>query len=1010
MLIDHHLTSPKAICSSSDECSSSDDSSSSSDSSIESSSSDSDNPSSSNQVPAKKVNAPKSLPKRKIQPKRKINLSQPSRHNIAPPKLQSKLNISSSDKVPPKLSKPKTPLRSKSTTDYIAVKDIKRKRLRSKYQQWCDSRSNQSSNNKISVKPTFRQSIKNYPPIPGIIINKRSLFTMRTKKHSNHPTTRMKELSKKESVNSSICKKRKRKKIDSYNISHKTDQIPKQHKKKKLPVAIVDMSGETIKVTNVIAPDDETQKSKKSIPSPTLRLQKLSNSLQGIHNETDDTSHKSYSIPNTVVTTSIAEDTSTSKKSLTLSSIENSSCCKSPESNLYISGNRLELDLKTSSDRDIKRTIKNLVTTLQNRQHHDTSLNHTDPCVVRQYDLCMYEPPNSKCRRSWLRLNLKKFCNKSRSSEAGILLKKVLQWVDGCILERNIPSLPTIVDTMEILGINLKPEGRKDAYFLSTSLHHKFSVHLQNCIKYAIETSSDMDSHPRQKFVERWHPPPHWQPPTDWETPLSWQITNCVEESNTIDTNESTSLADESNCVEKKVPQMDCNLTTYEDATKLATKSPISASKNDIISDVSMTNSKSMKINEPVKNVCTKKTIEEVQNDNPDDSLRILTSKKILNENQSNKDCTASSLESKMFTEDSKLNFNSDDSSLLGQINVDETILNIQETNFTLDNIEDSTYSKELENHMTSCVEFSKLFNWSDVLKNQLCSHQVPPEFIQVLPKCYHTSKIPSLIKQNEVNDILMNLSRSQKIFFDNLQNEPRKNVITELENAASFSNDNEEIHDTDNSFDGELSKYTTFENPQPTLILSLEEIFKFLYHMSIYSMFDFGFQINDYNTQLWDTEKTTFLDKVFSTKSNKTVTKDQLVEQIREEPGDIFALNHCPLCPTNDEFCEQHKIDSIIRKQRSSIDNVNETINVYKPCFQKKYKNKDLYQHLYQKKEHCCLHHLLYKYIKEKFPKISWSIENSNGSKSRQNKCKKLNNQLSTSPNVSMTTYSLTR
>ena len=195
MLIDHHLASPKAICSSSDECSSSDDSSSSSDSSIESSSSDSDYLSSSNKVPAKKVYAPKSPTKRKI------DLSKPSRHNEAQPKLQSKSNISSSNKISPKLSKLKTPLRSKSTTDYIAVKDIKRKRLRSKYQEWCELRPNLSSIDKFSVKPTFRQSIENYPPIPDIMINKRSLFTMRVKKDSNYSTTQMKELSKKEAVN-----------------------------------------------------------------------------------------------------------------------------------------------------------------------------------------------------------------------------------------------------------------------------------------------------------------------------------------------------------------------------------------------------------------------------------------------------------------------------------------------------------------------------------------------------------------------------------------------------------------------------------------------------------------------------------------------------------------------------------------------------------------------------------------------------------------------------------------
>ena len=970
MLIDHHLASPKAICSSSDECSSSDDSSSSSDSSIESSSSDSDYLSSSNKVPAKKVYAPKSPTKRKI------DLSKPSRHNEAQPKLQSKSNISSSNKISPKLSKLKTPLRSKSTTDYIAVKDIKRKRLRSKYQQWCELRPNLSSIDKFSVKPTFRQSIENYPPIPDIMINKRSLFTMRVKKDSNYSTTQMKELSKKEAVNLSISKKRKRKKIDSYNkISHKTDPIPKYYKKKKLPIAIVDMSGETIKVTNVIAQDDETQKSKKSFLSPTLRLQKISNSLQSIHNEIDDTSHKSYSIPNTVVTTSIAEDTSTSKKSLTLSSIENSSCCKSPESTLYIAGNKLELDLKTSSDRDIKRTIKNLVSTLQTRKHQHTSLNHTDPRVVPQYELCMYEPPNSKCRRSWLRLNLKKFCNKSRSSEAGILLKKILQWVDGRILKRNIPSLSITFDTMEILGINLKPDGGKDAYFRSTSLHHKFSIQLQNSIKCAIETTSGVDSLLRQKFVERWHPPPHWQPPTDWEIPSSWQVINCSEESNIIDTNEKTTSSDKSNSD----------------------------------SDVSVTNSKSTTINEPLENVSSETHVEEVPNDNPDDNLNHPTSNKILNENDTNKDCTQSLFESKMFTEDCKFNFNSDDS-LLGHINVEKTILNIQETNFTLDIIENSTYSKELKKHMSSCIEFSNLFNWSDVLKNQLRYHQVPPEFIHALPKCYQSSKTPSFLNQNEVNDILMNLSLSQKIFFDNLQNKPGKNIIGELENSVALSNDNEEVHDTDNSFEGDLSRYTTFENGRPTMILNLEEVFKFLYHMSTYSMFDFGFQINDYNTQLWETEQTTFLDKVYSHESNTTVTKDHMIEQSREEPGDIFALNHCPLCPTIDEFCEQHKIDSIITKQRNSVNNTSEKIQVYKPCSHKKYNNKDLYQHLYHKKEQCCLHHLLYKYIKEKFPNISWSIEKSNGSKSKQNKCKKLNNKLSTSLKFSMTTYSLTR
>ena len=229
MLIDHFLTS-KVLCSSSDECSSSvDRSCSSSESSVESSSSDSDNSSSSDKVSAKKVNV------HKLPPKRKIHLSKTYRHNETDQKLQPKSKISLSNKVSARIWKPNPPLRSKSTPDYIAVKDIKRKRLRSKYQEWCESRTNQSSDNKISVKPSFRHSMENYPPIPGIIINKRSLFQMRMKKHSNHPTKQMKELSKKEPVYVTNYKKRKRKRTDSYNASpHKTDKIPKHYKKKKI--------------------------------------------------------------------------------------------------------------------------------------------------------------------------------------------------------------------------------------------------------------------------------------------------------------------------------------------------------------------------------------------------------------------------------------------------------------------------------------------------------------------------------------------------------------------------------------------------------------------------------------------------------------------------------------------------------------------------------------------------------------------------------------------------------
>ena len=272
-------------------------------------------------------------------------------------------------------------------------------------------------------------------------------------------------------------------------------------------------------------------------------------------------------------------------------------------------------------------------------------------------------------------------------------------------------------------------------------------------------------------------------------------------------------------------------------------------------------------------------------------------------------------------------------------------------------------------------------------------------DVLDALPAYYKNSFIPQHLKQILMEEIMTTVTKSANIYFIN------KNKVDEDKYYSKNQNERKGYHsDVASVSDGYPDDQVSF---LPLYSLTSRDIFIYLYHMGMFSFFDFGYQVNTIDQEYINTTRRGFYDRLKSVNPDSTILKYDNVLRLNETPGSVWQMNHCPLCKLFKKDWVSHNINDIIEKQHNHYICNDKRATI---CSHKMYNNHGIYQHMFEKGKRCSLHWLLLKWLEELYPDITWRYQSK--PQHRHKKCKKFEFEINCVTHLPyhISTYVLTR
>ena len=292
-----------------------------------------------------------------------------------------------------------------------------------------------------------------------------------------------------------------------------------------------------------------------------------------------------------------------------------------------------------------------------------------------------------------------------------------------------------------------------------------------------------------------------------------------------------------------------------------------------------------------------------------------------------------------------------------------EQMSKMQSLKHILDNRPDT--AKIIPTFMEECQQFSIMYNWSKIIKEQLDTNGINDHFFKWFGPHYLNSKEPSNVNISDIYHSITSLTSSQGLYFKNYNDRERE----KYRRSQDYSND-----------ELPLGNHFGFNEP---ITLTEKTICSFLYHIGIYSMFDFGFQVVHHNEMCLKNDR----DNTFFHFVEKFSLKFGSLKAYRHNSNETQSkvewckFNFCPICKNLEKFHNRNQTGSIIATQLNMDSQFCESDGNL--CKKTRYSNSGLYQHMVTKKD-CWLHFLLMKYLEYSYGDICRQFN-----KRKKTKCK---------------------